>query len=95
MDLDVIADTDLRRIATDLERRFCPPLRPEAVRRRLLECVAGFDHAPVRTYLAILVQRAAIDRLQGLVDRAGELGRPAEPTDVVALPVARTYARTS
>jgi hypothetical protein len=61
---DPFGDLEARLIA-----RFSPPLRPEAVRRTLAQSVASFHDARVRTYLPVLVERAAVDRLQTIVRR--------------------------
>ena len=55
---------ELHDVEERLIARFCPPLRPEEVQRRLVESMAAFEDARVRTYLPILVERAAARRLQ-------------------------------
>ena len=58
---------ELANIERDLVARFCPPLEPDAVHGALIEVLASFDAAPVRTYMAILVHRATNDRLRRAV----------------------------
>ena len=47
--------------------RFCPPLRPEEVQRHLLDVIGSFEHALVRNYLPILVERATARPLEPLL----------------------------
>ena len=54
----------LRGVEARLIARFSPPLRPEDVQRCLLETIVSFQDARVRTYLSVLVERVAADRLQ-------------------------------
>jgi hypothetical protein len=62
-------DTDeLRRVEARLIARFSPPLRPEEVERLLLDSVARFDGARVTAFLPVLIERAAVDRLQAAID---------------------------
>ena len=65
---------EIRLIEERLIARFCPPLRPEAVRGRLVETVDSFRSARVRTYVAVLVERAVTRRL---------LTTPADPPERV------------
>jgi hypothetical protein len=78
-------DHELGRLEAELVQRFCPPLQPEDVRSTLRSCADRYQAARVRTYLSILVERAALQDLRGLVATAGE-GRPA---DVVPIASAR------
>ena len=59
--------------ASPLEERliaeFSPPLRPEEVQRCLAEAAVGFQDARVTTYLPILIERAAVNRLRTIVRR--------------------------
>jgi hypothetical protein len=52
-------------LETRLVSRF-GQLHPDQVRRCLLESVAEFDDARVRTYLVVLIERAATERLRVL-----------------------------
>ena len=62
----------------DLEERliaqFSPAVRPDDVRRCVAQLVAGYEDARVRTYLAILIERGARERLQAIV-RHGQCSR--------------------
>jgi hypothetical protein len=72
----LLPDLEARLIA-----RFSPPLRPEAVQRCLGDVIAHFDTARVKTYLAVLIERRATDRLRAAVadaDRAATGRRIAE-----------------
>ena len=55
----------------DLEERliarFSPPMRPEDVERCLTETVVSYQDARVTMYLAVLIERAAVDHLQAIV----------------------------
>ena len=51
---------DLERLETQLIAEFSPPLRPDEVRRHLLECVASYQSAVVRTYLPMLIERGNV-----------------------------------
>jgi hypothetical protein len=64
---DVHEVAEYRHLEQRLVARFSPPLRPEEVERCLGETVAKFDAAPVRTYLSVLIERAATDRLRALI----------------------------
>jgi hypothetical protein len=67
-----------RQALGELEERliaqFSPAVRPEDVRRCVAQVVAGYEDARVRTYLAILVERGARERLQAIV-RHGSCSR--------------------
>ena len=54
---------DLERLETQLIAEFSPPLRADEIRRRLLQCVASYQSAVVRTYLPILIERDTRARL--------------------------------
>ncbi len=43
---------------------FCPPLRAEEVQRCLIDCVANYESARVRSYLPVLIEREATKRLR-------------------------------
>jgi hypothetical protein len=58
---------DLERLETQLIAEFSPPLRPDEIRRHLLERVASYQSAVVRTYLPILIERETSARLRELV----------------------------
>ena len=47
--------------------RFSPPLPPDVVRRCLSQSAVSYQDARVRTYLHILIERAAVERLQAIV----------------------------
>ena len=49
-------------------RRFVP----EEVRRCVVDCAAMFDGARVRTYLPVLIERAAADRLASMLPMTEE-----------------------
>jgi hypothetical protein len=72
----------LRNILDRLAARFSPPLSGDEVERCLLEAVASFRDAPVRTYMAVLIERAATDLLQTAVRAGGPIAAPAPPPDV-------------
>ncbi len=71
-------DRPERQMLGDLEERliarFSPAVRPEDVRRCVAQIVAGYEGARVRTYLAILIERGARERLQAIV-RQGPCSR--------------------
>jgi hypothetical protein len=58
---------ELAGVEQRLLSRFSPPLRPEDVRRCILEATARFDTAVVRSYLMLLIERDAVDRLRRTV----------------------------
>ena len=53
-------------------------LHPEAVRRCLRDSMTQFEGARVRTYLAVLIERAATDRLR-VLERADSHGATEAP----------------
>jgi hypothetical protein len=63
---------ELGRVEDRLIARFSPPLRPEQVQRVVLDTIARFDGAPVTTFLPILIERAAADRLQAAIERRND-----------------------
>jgi hypothetical protein len=63
---------NLSYLETRLVSRF-DQLHPDQVRRCLLESVAEFGDARVRTYLVVLIERAATDRLRVLERDLGPL----------------------
>lgn len=75
-----LADADAAGRLHDVEGRlivrFCPPLRPEAVQRHLVDVIGSFEDAPVRNYLPILVERATARRLADLVAGRPSTRRP-------------------
>lgn len=91
-ELHGLDDSDLQRIQIELTRRFCPPLPAVVVQECVLESAAHFERAPVRTYLAILVERLAGARLRELVQ--GQAGAT-EPAPRAADEVARRYVDPS
>lgn len=62
-------DEQLRLAATERElvREFGPLLGEERVRADLQAVVHHYDDAPVRTFLAVLVEREARARLRSLI----------------------------
>jgi hypothetical protein len=75
-ELHGLDDSDLQRIEIELTRRFCPPLPTAVVQECVIESAAHFERAPVRTYLAILVERRAAARLRELVAGHGDAAEP-------------------
>ena len=71
--LDSYPLSEVRRLEARLMIRYCPPLEPEAVRECVRSCLAMFEQATVRTYVAVLVERAASDRLRAMA-RDAEIG---------------------
>jgi hypothetical protein len=61
---------DLDRLEAKLIKRFSPPLRPEEVEHCLQSCIAMFESARVQTYVTLLIERAATDRLEAEVERS-------------------------
>ena len=58
---------DLERLERQLLTEFSPPLPPEEVRRHLLDSIASYQPAVVRSYLPLLIERSTRERLQALV----------------------------
>ena len=60
-------------VASPVEQRliaeFCPPLRPEEVQRCLADAAVAFQDARVTTYVPILIERAAVERLRLILRR--------------------------
>ena len=81
---------DLERLETQLIAEFSPPLRPDEVRRRLLECVASYRSAVVRTYLPMLIERGTRERLRELV--ASRQAQPHRGHFSRTVPINRTYS---
>jgi hypothetical protein len=75
--LDPKEITELTRLEQRLLARFSPPLPPEHVRRCLRDVTARFETAAVRTYLGVLIERAAVDELRATV-RDRDVGGEAE-----------------
>jgi hypothetical protein len=61
---------DLSHVERRLEARFCPPLQPSEVRRCTTEAAASLQSAPIRTFVALLIERAAAERLRALASTA-------------------------
>jgi len=61
--------SDLDRLETRLLAEFSPPLRAEEVRGRLLDCVASYQSAVVRSYLPLLIERTTREQLGALITR--------------------------
>jgi hypothetical protein len=64
---------DLSSLEVRLTTRFSG-LDPEDVRRCIDDSVAQFEGARIRSYLAVLIERSAIDRLRVLESGMGEVG---------------------
>ncbi len=73
-ELALLGDLEKRLIA-----RFSPPLRPDEVQGCLAEVARGHEEARIRTYLALLIERAAVDRLQAIVRRRTSQTHLVEP----------------
>jgi hypothetical protein len=58
---------DLERLEAQLIAEFSPPVSPDEVRRELLECVASYRSAVVRTYLPMLIERGTREQLRVLI----------------------------
>ncbi len=54
----------LEQLEAQLIAMFCPPLRAEEVQRCLIDCVANYESARVRSYLPVLIEREATKRLR-------------------------------
>jgi hypothetical protein len=65
--VDAYESGEFQMLEERLIAKFSPPLRPEEVQRCLVETVAAFEDAPVRTYLSVLIERSATDRLRTAV----------------------------
>jgi hypothetical protein len=65
--LDSYPLSEVRRIEARLVIRYCPPLEPEQIRDCVHDCLAMYETATVRTYVAVLVERTASTRLRALV----------------------------
>lgn len=75
------AETSHTRNSLDLEARLLSRfsrLHPEDVRRCLRDSAAQFDDARVRTFLAVLIERAATDRLREMERAMGEIDASSE-----------------
>jgi hypothetical protein len=81
----LLLDQDRRRLEDELVARFCPPLPPHVVRDCVDASLARYAHAPVRAYLRILVERAAVARLRVLA-----LAGPDDPEALVDLAAAES-----
>lgn len=66
-----VSDRSERQMLGNLEARliarFGPSVGPDEVRRCVAQIAVGYEDAKVRTYLAILIERAATERLQARV----------------------------
>jgi len=60
---------DFDRLETRLLAEFSPPLHAEEVRRRLLNCIASYQSAVVRSYLPLLIERTTREQLRVLIAR--------------------------
>jgi hypothetical protein len=58
--------TSFERLEMRLLADFSPSLRPEQVRRCLVECAANYRSASVRNYIELLVERDARTQLRAL-----------------------------
>jgi hypothetical protein len=79
MEVDSLQHNELDRLETRLMARFSPPLRPELVQRCLIDCRAMFESARVRTYVTLLTERAATDRLRAELQRVEEIATEVGP----------------
>ena len=68
-------DLDRARLEERLIARFVPPLESAEVHRAIDDAVAMFATAPVRNFVALLVERVASDRLRTAASRAEEAMR--------------------
>ncbi len=62
-DIDSLESRKLDYLEAQLIARFSPPLRPEEVQRCLIDCIASYESARVRSYLPVLIEREATGRL--------------------------------
>lgn len=71
---------DFERLQSQLIAEFTPRLRPEEVQRCLVTSITSYQHAPVRTYLSVLIERAARDQLRSTVTSraAQDMSPPAD-----------------
>ncbi len=58
-DIDSLESRKLDYLEAQLIARFSPPLRPEEVQRCLIDCIASYESARVRSYLPVLIEREA------------------------------------
>ena len=63
-DIDSLESRKLDYLEAQLIDRFSPPLRPEEVQRCLVDCIASYESARVRSYLPVLIEREATKRLR-------------------------------
>jgi hypothetical protein len=89
MPLDSYESGEFADIEERLIARFSPPLRPDEVQRRLVETVRSFEEARIRTYLAVLIERAATEHLLSVVADAPGGETPPPLTADVELPSPR------
>jgi hypothetical protein len=64
MELDPPQRRELNRVTTRLVEKFSLSARPDDVERCLATAMATFESARVRTYLMLLIERAATDLLR-------------------------------
>jgi hypothetical protein len=74
---------EFRAVEARLIATFSPPLEPDDVHVHFTDAVAMFRDARIRTYLAVLIERAATDRLRA----ACNTPRAATPTPTREIPV--------
>ena len=67
MGVDMYESREFRQLEQRLMAQFSPPLSAEEVSRCLVECIRRFEGARVRTYLWVLIERAATDRVRAAV----------------------------
>jgi len=65
-DMSVVVEHEV--VESLLLADYSPPLRPEQVRRCLIDCILEFEGASVRTYLPVLIEREARVRLRALLN---------------------------
>ena len=78
---------DLRkfeRLESQLIAEFSPPLRPEEIQRCLVACITTYQHAVVRDYLPVLIERAARDQLRSTASGRTAPSAMSPPVDATA-----------
>jgi hypothetical protein len=70
VDMDEREAAELVSIEGRLMAEYGPSLGPEAVMRCIADAVNQFDHAPIRTYVLLLVERRATAQLRDEARRA-------------------------
>jgi hypothetical protein len=65
---DTASTSGLAGMYDRLAARFVPPLGSMEVRRCIEDVATTFAAAPIQTYVAVLVERIATDRLRAVVE---------------------------